>query len=80
MILRLAGQHRPQLVDVFFQGQAGVGDIDVALALRQPEVVLNELPQIEVGLAFDLAVVPQDVQRIVFRRAVGEGFAVRKNA
>jgi hypothetical protein len=63
---------------VLFQRQAGVGGVDVGLALRQPEVVLNELPQIEVGLTFDLAVVPQDVQRIVFRRAVGEGFAVGK--
>ena len=44
MILRLAGQHRPQLIDVLFQRQVGVGGVNVGLALRQPEVVLNELP------------------------------------
>ena len=80
MILRLAGQHRPQLIDVLFQRQAGVRGVDVGLVLRQPEVVFNELSQVEVGLTFDLAVVAQDVQRIVFRRAVGESFAVGKDA
>lgn len=79
MILRFVGQYWLQFVDVFFQGQVGVGDIDVVLVFWQLEVVFNELLQIEVGLVFDFVVVLQDVQWIVFWCVVGEGFVVCEN-
>ena len=80
MILRLARQHRPQAVNVLFEGQTGVGDIFRTVGLRQPEVVFHKLAQVEIPVASDLAVADQDIQRIHLRRAVGKGFAVREQA
>ena len=78
MILRLARQHRPQVINVLFQGESRVGDIFCAVRFRHPEVVLHKLAQVEIPVASDLAVADQDIQRIHLRRAVGEGFTVRK--
>ena len=78
VILRFARQHRPQIINMFFQGQAGVRDVLFAVVLRQPEVILHKARQVKITVTTHLAIADQNIQRIHLRRAVGKGFAVRK--
>ena len=78
VILRLARQHRPQVINVFFQGEAGIRDILFTVVLRQPEVILHKARQVKIPMTTHFTVADQDIQRVHFRRAVWESFAVRK--
>ncbi|MNE54347.1 hypothetical protein D3C80_1491210 [compost metagenome] len=80
MILRLARQHRPQIINMFFERQTRVRDIFGCQVFRHPEVILNEALQIKVAMTSNLTVANQNIQRIHLRRAVRERFAVRKQA
>ena len=56
MILRLARQHRPQLIDMLFQRTFRVRNVFAGGRFREPEMVLDEASQIEVPMAFNLAI------------------------
>ena len=43
-------------------------------------MVFNKLAEIESGAAPDATVVNQNIQRVLLRRAVGEGFAIGENS
>ena len=76
MILRLARQHRPQLIDMLFQRICRVRNIFTGGRFREPEVVLDEASQIKVAVAFNFAIADQNVQRVHFGRTIREGFAI----
>ncbi|MNS78348.1 hypothetical protein D3C72_1119570 [compost metagenome] len=78
MVLRLARQHWPQIINVLFQRKTRVGDILSGQRLGHPEVVFDKALQVEIPVASHLTVANKDIERIHFRRAVGEGFAISK--
>ncbi len=80
VILRLTGQHRPQVVDMFLEREGRIGNILARQDFRQPEVILHKLAQIEVPVTSYLTVADEDIERIHFWCAVGESFAVGKQS
>ena len=65
---------------MLFQRSPGVGHVVVSAVVRHPEVLFNKLAQVESRLVLHPPIVDQDIQRVLLWRAVGEGFAVGKDA
>ena len=70
-----AGQHRPQAVDMLTQRLALWRNVAIVV-LRQGEVQLDEMAQVEAGLVFLHAIVGEDHQRVAIGDRIGKGFLV----
>ncbi len=79
VVLRVAGEDRPEPVDMLGQAVVGVGDERLDRHFVQAEMLMDEGLQVEARLAAAGAIVLEDGFGVPTRRAVDEGLAVGKH-